>query len=310
MTPPPDGPDESAQARDRWWPSAFGAEDQIGMLNHISEAKRLQALALVRTGRLYDLAHVLDENVPVFPGRYFRQTLVTTAHHSNAGDSHDVPSGLGDCNVNWITETISGTMQLGTHLDALSHLQMGERGYNGWSVSELAETWGVNRLGAETIPQIVTRGWLIDVLAARGVDHLGVGDVITLSDVQRALDGAAPEPGDAVLFHTGWGARWEQPDEYLAGEPGPGMELAEWLANLGVALTGCDTWSYGPVPSEDSNAPFGVPQHLNVRHGVFIVENLDTAALAADGVREFALILTHPKLRGASGAWTSPIALV
>jgi hypothetical protein len=27
-------------------------------------------------------------------------------------------------------------------------------------------------------------------------------------------------------------------------------------------------------------------------------------------VREFALILTHPRLRGATGAWTSPIALV
>ena len=43
---------------------------------------------------------------------------------------------------------------------------------------------------------------------------------------------------------------------------------------------------------------------------MFVVENLDTRRLAADGVREFALILTHPKLRGASGAWTSPIALV
>jgi len=49
---------------------------------------------------------------------------------------------------------------------------------------------------------------------------------------------------------------------------------------------------------------------LNVRHGVFVVENLDTAELASDGVREFALILTHPKLRGATGAWTSPIAIV
>ena len=43
---------------------------------------------------------------------------------------------------------------------------------------------------------------------------------------------------------------------------------------------------------------------------MFVVENLDTRRLAADSVREFALILTHPKLRGASGAWTSPIALV
>ena len=168
----------------------------------------------------------------------------------------------------------------------------------------------MKRLGAETIPQIVTRGWLVDVPAARGVEQLGVGDVITIADVQRAFEGAEPEPGDAVLFHTGWGAHWEDPDSYLEGEPGPGLELAEWLAARGVALTGCDTWSYGPVPPEDPNSPYRVPQHLNVRHGVFIVENLDTAELAADRVHEFALILTHPKLRGATGAWTSPVALV
>ena len=50
-------------------------------------------------------------------------------------------------------------------------------------------------------------------------------------------------------------------------------------------------------------------QELQPEHGIFVVENLDTTALAADGVREFALVLTHPRLRGATGAWTSPIAL-
>jgi hypothetical protein len=64
------------------------------------------------------------------------------------------------------------------------------------------------------------------------------------------------------------------------------------------------------VPSEDPARPFEVPQLLNVRHGVFVAENLRTAELAADGVRRFALVLTHPKLRGATGAWVSPIALV
>ncbi len=113
-----------------------------------------------------------------------------------------------------------------------------------------------------------------------------------------------------MLFHTGWGALWDDSDAYLAGQPGPGCELAEWLAARGVALTGCDTWSYGPVPAEDPARPFAVPQTLNVRHGVFIAENLDTAALAADRVRDFALVLTHARLRGATGAWTSPIALV
>jgi kynurenine formamidase len=301
---------DGTTAGDRWWPSPFGAEDQLGMLNHITEAKRLAALRLVREGRVHDLGRVLDERAPVFPGRYFRQTLVTTAHHQNAGPDAGSPGGVGENKVNWVIENVSGTMQLGTHLDALSHLQIGDRGYNGWSVAELAESWGTNRLGAETIPQIVTRGRLVDVPAARGVDRLEVGDVIGVDDVERALDGGEPEPGDAVLFHTGWGAHWDDAERYLAGEPGPGLELAEWLAGHGVALTGCDTWSYGPVPAEDPDRPFEVPQALNVRHGVFIVENLDTAELAASGVREFALVLTHPKLRGATGAWTSPIALV
>jgi kynurenine formamidase len=282
----------------QWWPSPFGETDEQGMLNHVDERKRREALGLVRDGRLYDLSRVLDESIPAFPGRFFRQTLVSTAHHYNGG-------GVGDNDVNWITEQVTSTMQLGTHLDALSHLQIGDRGYNGWSVAELADVAGVRRLGAETIPQIVTSGWLVDVPAVRGVERLGPGDVIELADVGD-LD---PDPGDAVLFHTGWGSLWTDPDAYLAGQPGPGRELAEWLAGRGVALTGCDTWSYGPVPAEDPSRPFEVPQHLNVRHGVFIVENLATAGLAADGVRRFALILTHPRLRGASGAWTAPIAL-
>jgi kynurenine formamidase len=304
-------PDDGLAAEeDRWWPSPFGAEDQQGMLNHITPAKRAAALANVREGRLYDLGHVLDEAVPVFPGRHFRQTLVTTAHHANAGAGDGPRTGLGDNKVNWVIELVSTTTQLGTHLDALNHLQIGDRGYNGWRVSDLAETWGTNKLGAETIPQIITRGWLVNAAAVRGLDRLEAGDVITVDDVREGLGGAEPEAGDAVLFHTGWSTLWNDADAYLSGEPGPGLELAGWLAEHGVALTGCDTWSYGPYPAEDPARPFEVPQTLNCRHGVFVVENIDTAELAADGVSEFALVLTHPKLRGATGAWTCPIALI
>jgi kynurenine formamidase len=296
-----DAPRSAVPAATRpWWPSPFGAEDEIGMLNHVDDRKRVEALSLVRAGRLYDLGRVLDEAVPVFPGRFFRQTLVTTAHHANP------EGGVGENRVNWITEQVTGTQQLGTHLDALSHLQSGDRGYNGWTVAELAGTAGVRRLGVETVPQILTRGWLVDVPSVRGVERLERGDVVGVED----LAGVDATPGDAVLFHTGWGGRWDDSAAYLDGEPGPGCAVAHWLADRGVALTGCDTWSFGPVPAENPARPFEVPQILNVRHGVFVVENLDTAALAADGVRDFALILTHARLRGATGAWTSPIALV
>jgi kynurenine formamidase len=248
--------------------------------------QRLAALALVQEGRLYDLGRVLDERAPVFPGRHFRQLLVPNA----------APVG----SLNWVADVVSTTTQVGTHLDALCHLSEDGRIHGGHAVADVAGPSGFSVHGIETVPQIVTRGWLVDAGGA------GPGDVIGLD----ALDGIDPSPGDSVLFHTGWGEHWEDPASYLSGEPGPGRAVAEWLAERGVALTGCDTWSYGPVPAEDPSRPFEVPQILNVRHGVLIAENLDLRALAADGVREFCLILTHPKLRGATGAWTSPIALV
>jgi kynurenine formamidase len=241
------------------------------------------ALELVTEGRLYDLGRVLDERSPVFPGRHFRQLLVPNA----------MPIG----GLSWVADVVSTTTQVGTHLDALCHLSEDGRIHGGHAVAEVAGPSGFAVHGIETAPQFVVPGWLVDVAP------LGPGDVIGVPDIE-------PEPGDAVLFHTGWGEHWDDPETYLSGQPGPGLELAEWLADRDVALTGCDTWSYGPVPAEDPERPFAVPQHLNVHHGVFIVENLDLTALAADGVRRFALVLTHPKLRGATGAWTSPIALV
>jgi hypothetical protein len=121
--------------------------EHIGALAHIDDRKRLEALSLVRAGAVYDLSHELHEGVPVFPGRSFHQTLVTTAHHSNMG-------GLGDNEVNWITEVYASTSQLGTHLDSLAHLQRGMHGYGGIPVDELAGASGVNQLGAETTARV------------------------------------------------------------------------------------------------------------------------------------------------------------
>lgn len=295
-----------------WYPSKYGADDQIGALNEITPAKIVAAAGLVRQGKTYDLSHVLDEDVPAFPGRSFRQHLVTTAHHENRRRPDAGESGWGANNVNWITEVVYGTTQLGTHLDGLNHLQIGEQFYNGHTLGELAEAYGTNKLGIDTAPQIVTRGVLLDIAALHGVERLAAGSVITPADLEAAevVQGVQVERGDALLLHTGWGAQWMVDNAaYLAGEPGPGMAAAAWLVAHGVALTGCDTWSYGAVPPEDPTQPFVVPQTLNVKHGVLIVENLHTAHLARDKVYEFMFVLTHAKLRGATGAWVAPVAI-
>jgi kynurenine formamidase len=278
-----------------WWPSRYGPDDEAGALNEVVPSTIVDATRLVVQGTVYDLAHVLHAEVPAFPGRTFAQEL-------GSPQSVPGPHGLG-----FVVERVHAPSQMGTHLDALNHLHRDGRTYNGHQIEEIANASGTTRLGVDTLRQIVTRGHLVDVAAARGVDRLGVGDVITPEDVA----GLDARPGDAVLFHTGWGRLWyEDPAAYSAGEPGPGLALARWLSERRVALIGCDTWSCGPVPAEDRDRPFEVPQLLNTRHGVVVVENLRLSELAADGVRRFLLVIAHPKLRGATGAWVAPLAIV
>jgi kynurenine formamidase len=295
-----------------WWPSRWGADDQAGALNEITPDVVLAAVSLVRRGTLHDLAHVLHADVPAFPGRTFRSYLTTNAHHVNRRKAVPGRQGLGAAEVNWVVEQITATQQMGTHMDGLNHLQVGDRTYNGHRLGDIAEEYGTNRLGVEALPQALTRGVLLDIAAVRGVQMLDPGDVITVEDAEHALQraGLTLRPGDAVLFHTGWGQLWGVDDDrYGSGEPGPGLALAEWLADHRIALTGCDTWSYGPYPAEDADSPFVVPQTLNVRHGVVIVENLRLADAARDSLTEFLFVLTHAKLRGATGAWVTPLAV-
>jgi kynurenine formamidase len=296
-----------------WWPSRYGPDDQAGALNEITPDGVMRAAGLVRTGRVYDLAHVLDENVPAFPGRTFRQFLTTSAHQLNRRARGAGPEGLGRNSVNWVVEYVSAPSQMGTHMDGLNHLQIGDRTYNGHRLVDLVEEHGTNRLGIETLPQVVTRGVLLDIAASRGVERLERGDVITPEDAEAALafhEGTV-EAGDAVLFHTGWGRSWGvDNDAYVDGEPGPGTALGAWLVDHRVALVGCDTWSFGPVPPEDPDEPFVVPQTLNVKHGVVVLENLRLAELADEHASEFMFVVSHAKLRGATGAWVAPLAIV
>jgi kynurenine formamidase len=302
----------STSVLERWWPSRYGEGDEIGSLNEITPAKVAAAARLVQRGEVYDLGRTLHANVPRFNGRFWQQTLVSSSHLINSRRPNGTPGGWGLNHLNWITELVTGTFQIGTQLDGLNHLQIGDRFYNGLRAQDIIEEWGTNRLGIETVPPVITRGVLADVAGARGVARLGAGDVIGVDELEATLrdEGVRVEPGDVLLFHTGWGALWDtDPQLFTSGEPGPGMAVADWLVDRRVAMTGADTWSYGPVPGEHPAHPFLVPQTLNVKHGVFIMENLATEVLARGRVYEFMFVLTHHKTRGSTAAIIAPAAV-
>jgi kynurenine formamidase len=295
-----------------WWPSRYGKDDQIGSLNELNGETIRKAAQLVKTGTIVDLGRVLDEDTPKFPGRYWHQTVDTSAPFTNLRRTDAVGKGWGLNQINWITEIQAGTFQVGTQLDSIGHIQIGDRFYNGWTSRDVVESWGLNRFGMETVPPIITRGVLIDVAAYRGQERLPKGYAITVADLQGALkrQGVRVQAGDAVLIHTGWGGLWGKDNaQFLAGEPGAGLAAARWLYAQHVAITGADTWSFGPVPGEDPKRPFLVPQTMYVQMGLFGLENLATEELAKRRVYEFLFVLTHAKTRGSTAAVIAPAAV-
>src|SRR6266511_3307565 len=191
-----------------WWPSRYGADDQIGSLNELTPERVAAAVRLVRTGERLSLGRIIDEDIPVFPGRYWRQTVDLSPHVTNLRRPDAHGKGWGKEEINWITELQVGTFQVGTQLDSIGHIQIGDRFYNGWQVEDVVESWGLNRFGTETIPPIVARGVLVDVAKAKGVERLERGYAITIGAVEAVLARAKLTigAGDVVLVHTGWGS--------------------------------------------------------------------------------------------------------
>ena len=113
-----------------------------------------------------------------------------------------------------------------------------------------------------------------------------------------------------VLFHTGWlNVMESDPVRFMSGEPGLGMDGARYLADLGVVAVGSDTWGVEVLPSEDPTQAFPVHPELLAKNGVYVLENMDTRALAADGVAEFLFVLGQPRFVGAVQAVINPVAI-
>jgi kynurenine formamidase len=292
-----------ASAED-WYPSRYGADDTLGAVNLLTPEHAKRAARLVKTGQTYSLGVVTGPTTPAYGPRKFNLTVMQLSDGTGAPLGSNRATGNDD-----LLYTFVG---IGSQLDGLGHMGIDHVYYNGTPASAFVATAGLTRFGTESIPPIVTRGVLLDMTKRSGKPMLDAGTVFNREEIETTAraQGIEIREGDVVLFHTGWLSLVGRDDErFMAGEPGLGVEGARFLAGRGVVAIGADTWALEVLPGENASEVFPVHPELLAKHGVYILENMDTSALARDGAYEFLFVLGQPKFQGSVQAVINPIAI-
>jgi len=189
------------------------------------------------------------------------------------------------------------------------------RYYNGFTEAEMANAYGLQKLGMENCKPFFVRAILVDVAGLKG-RMLNKGEEISVADVQAALqrEGIAEssiQPGDGVFFNTGWGSLWKKDNaKFNEGCPGIGLEVARWIVAKQTSVVGADTWPTEVVPNPNPDLAFVVHNELITKNGIYNHENLNFDDLIKDRVHEFVYSFAPLRIKGATGSPGRPIAIV
>ena len=197
----------SALAKDEVAVSPYGPTDQIGALNQLTDASRLDLLRRVASGKVYDLS---VETFPGMPGLVHLGMGDPDFHHWMT----HTPEGLALEGLNpgdpahpiaLYDDAVIMSVHTGTHLDALNHAGYGDHIYNQFKSSEQLGNKGWRVAGADRVPPIITRGVLIDVAGWKKLEVLPASYEITPTDLEAvlAVEKIKITPGDAVFIHAG-----------------------------------------------------------------------------------------------------------
>ncbi|MDX3229938.1 cyclase family protein [Streptomyces sp. ME19-01-6] len=319
----PEGAIAAAAKRVSNW-GRWGADDVLGTLNFLDEAKRAQGARLARRGVSFSLAQRFDAEGPQKGWRRRTNpvhTMLSSGLDAEFGPA-EFPHGLGGAD-----DVVFMPLQASTQWDGLGHIFDHGTAYNGRRASQVVTSEGDRLTGIETVAdRIAGRGVLLDVGRAIGAEgELPDGFAITAEHLEATIaaqgETARVGRGDLLLVRTGQltrarrgiaaGDGWGD----YAGGPAPGLSFAtaDWLHSSEIAGIATDTWGFEVRPNE-FDAAFQPLHQIAIPHiGLFIGElwDLDTLAAdcAADGVYEFLLVAAPLPVTGAVGAPVNPLAV-
>ncbi|MEH0634477.1 MULTISPECIES: cyclase family protein [Streptomyces] len=291
----------------------WGADDEIGTLNLITDEVVREAAASVRTGRRVPLALPLQQDgvqTGMMPGR-------VNPLHAMVQINQEI---FGPGTVACSDDAVTMGLQAATHWDALTHVSHSGRIYNGRPADTITPHGGAAFAGIDKARHIVSRGVLLDIPRALGRDddRLPGDHAVTPEDLDAAeeLAGTRVRAGDIVLVRTG------QIRTYLAGDkhgyafPSPGLSVRtpEWFHARDVAAVANDTLTFEIFPPEIEDlwlpvhalhlVEMGMPQGQN-----WNLEELSTACGQLTRY-DFLLSAMPEPFVGATGTPVAPIALL
>jgi kynurenine formamidase len=274
----------------------WGASDELGTLNLITDAKRRQAASLVRSGQAVGLAH---------------SPLTTRDLDNGSPFEHTMNRGF--------TTDIYRVMYHGyahSHLDTLCHILYKDQTYNGYARADVNTEQGCTKLAIHNFRNgYVTRGILIDIPRLKGLPYLEPGTPIFVEDLEawEKRAGLKVSPGDALLVRTGRWARRAALGPWAVGQNAAGLHasVGEWLKARGVALIGSDA-ALDVVPSLVQGINLPVHTLAITALGLNILDNQDlepVGDLAARQKRwEFLLTVAPVPVVGGTGFPVNAIA--
>lgn len=208
----------------------WGSDDELGTLNFITPAKRVEAAALVELGEVLSLA------VPI-AARPRPAGPAAVDHQLFYGNDPDNPVHMPPHAGDFLGLDLH---QHGlTHLDCVSHMGSHDgRVYNGRRFEDVAQPDGLTH-GSIFAQRggIVSRGVLLDIAAGLGRDWLEPTHAFSAADLEAAErhGNVTVESGDVLVIRAGVEAREAVHGPSALG-PGPAPDAIEWIHRREVAV--------------------------------------------------------------------------
>jgi kynurenine formamidase len=294
----------------RW--GRWGADDERGALNLLTPEVVRRSAGLVADGTVVSCGREL----PVRPAV---DNPTPALHHMvRAGDVCGVarPAGTPDVSVDFIGVSFHGMAV--SHIDALCHVFVDGRMYNGRPASDVTSLGARRNSIRAAFGGIVGPGVLLDVPRHRGVDWLEPGEAVGPDELDAvcAAQGVTVEPGDILLVATGRDARravhgpWEP---NLVGLAGLDPECIPWMLDRDPSVLGSDGVS-DTLPANDHDWPMPLHSCLLAGAGVHLLDNLHLGRLAAAcaerGRWRFQFVVSPLQIGGGTGSPVNPVAVL